>query len=100
MLWMARLLTTTSTQSSSNGRSVMSAVRTSTRSATFSAAAFASVCCAELPVWSARHRSTPIASPAGSNFAAVSSTAPRPQPMSSSVSSPRRFNPWSIRAQT
>ncbi len=89
MLCTTRLLTITSTLSSSNGRSVMSAVRTSTRSATPSSSALRSVFCCELSVWSARQMSTPIARPFGSSLAAASRTAPRPQPRSSSVSSPR-----------
>jgi hypothetical protein len=53
----------------------------------------------ELSVWSARHRSTPIARPFGSSFAAASNTAPRPQPRSSSVSSPWSRRPLSTSAQ-
>ena len=54
----------------------------------------------ELPVWSARQMSTPIARPFESSLAAASNTAPRPQPRSSSVSSPRSCSPSRISAHT
>src|SRR3954451_16071579 len=80
MLCTTRLLTITSTLLSSNGSSVMSAVRTSTRSATPSVSALRNVLCCELSVWSARQMSTPMALPFGNSLAAASRTAPRPQP--------------------
>jgi hypothetical protein len=78
MLWMARLLTMTSTLLSPNGSAVMSAVCSSMRSATFSSLALARVADGELSVWSACQRSTPMARPRGNRLAAASNTAPRP----------------------
>ena len=49
----------------------MSAVRTSTLSATPSSSALRSVFCCELSVWSARQMSTPMARPLGSSLAAA-----------------------------
>jgi hypothetical protein len=95
-----KLLTMTSTLSSSNGRAVMSAVCSSMRSATFSSAALARVADGELPVWSGCQKSTPMARPRGSRFVAASNTAPRPHPMSSTVSSPRSRRSSRIRFQT
>jgi adenylate cyclase len=99
MLWIASALVTISKESSAKGNAVMSAVCTSTRSATPAATALASVASGRLPLWSLDHKSTPTARPAGSRLAASISTAPRPQPRSSNFSLPVRPARSSSRSQ-
>ena len=78
---------------SANGNAVMSAVWTSTRSATPAARGVGERDVGALPLWSFVHRSAPTARPVGSRLAASISTAPRPQPRSSSCSSPCEAGP-------
>src|SRR5438067_1213110 len=87
MLCSAELDMTASNSPSANGSCRASAVRTSTRPATPSAAALASVAAAVLPVRSsACHRSMPTAVPVVRRLAAPHSKRPRPQPTSSTRS--------------
>ena len=86
---MAAQETITSKVASGNGIARMSAVLTSTRSATPSRSALSIVASGRLPVRSsACHRSIPVAVPVVRRFAAPISMRPRPHPMSRTRSAP------------
>jgi hypothetical protein len=90
-VWTPPLRGRGSNDADANGRSRASASASATRSLTPSAAALRSAAARLLPLWSRRrHTSAPTARPAGTRRAASISTAPRPQPTSSTCSSPRR----------